>query len=118
MLNTHILHAISDLRFYVDYRMRELNQSNSEQGERDIDGVYFLHDAEVCTRSTYDRRHPLHRQMIVRVKKIILSMLYIRMKLVNDCLQLLKHVHFILLWTYQMTKFINIYMTLDEPLRI
>jgi len=35
--NTHILRAISDLRFHVDYRMgemRELNRRDSERGER------------------------------------------------------------------------------------
>ena len=34
--NTHILRAISDLRFHVDYRMgemREMNRSDSERGE-------------------------------------------------------------------------------------
>ena len=35
--NTHILHAISDLRFHVDYCMGEMRESgyrDSEQGKR------------------------------------------------------------------------------------
>ncbi|KAL7538092.1 hypothetical protein ACHAXR_008981 [Thalassiosira sp. AJA248-18] len=78
--NTHILRAIADLRFHVDYRMGEMRELN----RRDSDRVLQIVQQEQTKRTALEAR--LHAQLLLQSESMVameLKLLRLEAKAVN-----------------------------------
>jgi len=78
--NTHILRAISDLRFHVDYRMGEMRELNRRDSER----VSQIVQQEQAKRTALETR--LHSQLLLQSESMVameLKLLRLEAKVAN-----------------------------------